>query len=152
MVHMKATSSFSSSVCLYAMWLSISSLLNVMRLHAWHVYFNCSSCNVSVFVLSSRSDIVMSSIIRFSVKELFLVDCLISLDLEPSNPRICSVFLCFLRQLYFYKYNHMSGKDTHTSLVGPGALAHRLQRHTACNTSPPAYSNMADGVWKGVQS
>ena len=37
-----------------------------------------------------------------------------------------------------------------TSLAAPGALAHRLQRCTACNTSPPNLSKMADGVWKGV--
>ena len=35
-----------------------------------------------------------------------------------------------------------------TSLAALGALAHRLQRHTACNTSPPALSKMADGVPK----
>ena len=28
-------------------------------------------------------------------------------------------------------------------LAAPGALAHRLQRRTACNTSPPALSKMA---------
>ena len=33
-----------------------------------------------------------------------------------------------------------------TSLAAPGALAHRLQRRTACNTSPPTISKMADGV------
>ena len=33
-----------------------------------------------------------------------------------------------------------------TSLAAPGALAHRLQRRTACNTSPPTLSKMADGV------
>ena len=38
-----------------------------------------------------------------------------------------------------------------TSLVAPGALAHRLQRPTACNTSPPTLSKMADGVWKYVK-
>ena len=31
-----------------------------------------------------------------------------------------------------------------TSLEAPGALAHRLQRRTACNTSPPALSKMAE--------
>ena len=35
-----------------------------------------------------------------------------------------------------------------TSLAAPGALAHRLQRRTACNTSPPTLSKMADGVPK----
>ena len=35
-----------------------------------------------------------------------------------------------------------------TSLAAPGALAHRLQRPTACNTSLPALSKMADGVPK----
>ena len=35
-----------------------------------------------------------------------------------------------------------------TSLAAPGALAHRLQRRTACNTSPPALSKMADRVPK----
>ena len=33
-----------------------------------------------------------------------------------------------------------------TSLAAPGAVAHRLQRRTVCNTSPPALSKMADGV------
>ena len=37
---------------------------------------------------------------------------------------------------------------TNTSLAAPGALAHRLQRQTACNTSPPALSKMANGVPK----
>ena len=37
-----------------------------------------------------------------------------------------------------------------TSLAAPWALAHRLQRRTACNTSPPAEPKMADGVWHGV--
>ena len=39
-----------------------------------------------------------------------------------------------------------------TSLAAPGELAHRLQRRTACNTSPPTLSKMADGVWKEVKS
>ena len=30
-----------------------------------------------------------------------------------------------------------------TSLAAKGALAHRLQRRTACNAAPPAKSNMA---------
>ena len=37
---------------------------------------------------------------------------------------------------------------SNTSLAAKGALAHRLQRRTACNTSPPAESKMADRVWK----
>ena len=38
--------------------------------------------------------------------------------------------------------------DRNTSLVAPGALAHRLQRRTTCNTSPPALSKMvkASGI------
>ena len=39
-----------------------------------------------------------------------------------------------------------NGKVLNTSLAAPGALAHRLQRRTACNTSPPTISKMADGV------
>ena len=35
-----------------------------------------------------------------------------------------------------------------TSLAAKGALAHCLQRRTACNTSPPDLSKMAHGVWK----
>ena len=31
---------------------------------------------------------------------------------------------------------------------GAGALAHRLERRTAWNTSPPALSKVADGVPK----
>ena len=48
-------------------------------------------------------------------------------------------------------------KEKNTSLAAPGALAHRLQRRTTCNTAPPATPHrvpvgpkMADGVWKGV--
>ena len=40
---------------------------------------------------------------------------------------------------------------SNTSLAAPGALAHRLQRRTACNTSPPNLSKMADGAWKYVK-
>ena len=36
----------------------------------------------------------------------------------------------------------------YTSLAAPRALAHCLQRRTACNISPPAESKKADGVWK----
>ena len=39
-------------------------------------------------------------------------------------------------------------KLMNTSLAAPGALAHRLQYCTACNTSPPTNSKMADRVWK----
>ena len=39
---------------------------------------------------------------------------------------------------------------SNTSLAAPGALAHRLQRRTACNAAPPVKSKMAVGVWKGV--
>ena len=35
-----------------------------------------------------------------------------------------------------------------TSIAALGELAHRLQRRTACNTSPPALSKIANGVWK----
>ena len=35
-----------------------------------------------------------------------------------------------------------------TSLAAPVALAHGLQRCTACNTSPPALFKMADRVKK----
>ena len=41
--------------------------------------------------------------------------------------------------------------EHNTSLAAPGALAHRLQRRTACNTSPPNLSKMADGAWKYVK-
>ena len=43
---------------------------------------------------------------------------------------------------------HVVGNTQNTSLAAPGALDHRLQRRTACNTSPPALSKMADGVSK----
>merc|ERR1711953_1604053 len=36
-------------------------------------------------------------------------------------------------------------------LAAPGALAHCLQRRTACNTSPPTLSKMADRVRKYVK-
>ena len=35
-----------------------------------------------------------------------------------------------------------------TSIAAPGALARRLQRRTACNTSLPTESKIADVVWK----
>ena len=37
---------------------------------------------------------------------------------------------------------------SNTSLAAPGALAHHLQLRTACNTSLPALSKMADVVWE----
>ena len=41
--------------------------------------------------------------------------------------------------------------NVNTSLAAKGALAHRLQRRTACNAAPRASGpQMADGVWKGV--
>ena len=33
------------------------------------------------------------------------------------------------------------------SLAAPGALAHRLKRHTAFNTSLPTKSNIANPKW-----
>ena len=45
-----------------------------------------------------------------------------------------------------YYYSHRQVLNKNTSLAAPGALAHRLQRRTACNTSPPTISKMADGV------
>ena len=44
------------------------------------------------------------------------------------------------------QYTAIGDDDINTSLAAPGALAHRLQRRTACNTSPPTLSKMADGV------
>ena len=41
--------------------------------------------------------------------------------------------------------------EYNTSLVAPGSFAHSLQRHTSCNTSPPAKSKMANGVLKHVK-
>ena len=42
-----------------------------------------------------------------------------------------------------------------TSLAAPGALAHRLQRRTACNAAPPAKSKMAfrgpQNGWRGLE-
>ena len=54
------------------------------------------------------------------------------------------VFLLFHKPLY-------AGSYMNTSLAAPGALAHRLQRLTVCNTSLPALSKMADGVRKYVK-
>ena len=34
------------------------------------------------------------------------------------------------------------------SKAAPGTLAHRLQRHTAYNTSLPTYSKIANRIWK----
>ena len=42
-------------------------------------------------------------------------------------------------------------KKHSTSLAALGAFAHLLQCHTACNTTPPAHSKMAYGVWKYVK-
>ena len=42
-------------------------------------------------------------------------------------------------------------KYKNTSLAAPGAFAHRLQRRTACNTSLPNLSKMADRAWKYVK-
>ena len=39
---------------------------------------------------------------------------------------------------YWHKYESLSRIGINTSLAAPGALTHRLQRRTACNTSPPA--------------
>ena len=49
------------------------------------------------------------------------------------------------------RYGQYDENDLNTSLAAPGALAHRLQRRTACNTSPPNLSKMADGAWKYVK-
>ena len=38
-----------------------------------------------------------------------------------------------------------------TSLAAKGALAHRLQRRTACNAAPPAKSKMAARVPQNVR-
>ena len=53
----------------------------------------------------------------------------------------CSIYLivCIAGERF-------DSKIKNTSLAAPGALAHRLQRRTACNTSPPTISKMADGV------
>ena len=58
---------------------------------------------------------------------------------------------------------NLAVSSMNTSLAAPGALAHRLQRCTACNAAlpatphclqnpkwPPVGPKMADGVWKGV--
>ena len=45
--------------------------------------------------------------------------------------------------IYYFKC-----KNRNTSLTAKGALAHRLQRCTACTASPPVLSIMANGVWK----
>ena len=55
--------------------------------------------------------------------------------------------------IYQNNVDHIENQDSlnlihNTSLAAPGALAHRLQRRTVCNTSPPALSKMADGVPK----
>ena len=42
-------------------------------------------------------------------------------------------------------------QPTNTSLAAPGALAHRLERRTTCNISPPAVSKMADRTQKQVK-
>ena len=63
---------------------------------------------------------------------------------------------CLLSKYYVINYfqskkNMISLKQENmknTSLAAPGALAHRLQCRTACNTSPPAEPKMADEVQK----
>ena len=62
-----------------------------------------------------------------------------------------SIMAIFTIKANLFKFKNMgvcakSGKNTdqprtqymNTSLAAQGALAHRLQRRTACNTSPPA--------------
>ena len=55
--------------------------------------------------------------------------------------------------IFYWKLPHslIIEYKKNTSLAAPGALAHRLQRRTACNTSPPNLSKMADGAWKYVK-
>ena len=56
-------------------------------------------------------------------------------------------FRCHTVDLRIVDVTNLTSK-VNTSLAAPGALAHRLQRRTACNTSPPALSKMADRVPK----
>ena len=56
------------------------------------------------------------------------------------------VILVMLRNISliseFCSENHIDNNQN-TSLAAKGALAHHLQRRTACKTSPPAESKMA---------
>jgi len=54
----------------------------------------------------------------------------------------------FVRTGRLAKLNNKSksfddNNKSNTSLAAPGALAHRLQRRTACNAAPPAKFKMA---------
>ena len=71
---------------------------------------------------------------------------------EENNPLLClKRFLEDIFTIYtgtLDKLHQFLTELNNTSLAAPGALAHRLQRCSVCNTSPPALSKMADGVPK----
>ena len=56
-------------------------------------------------------------------------------DLPTSSNTEISLQLC-----------EKEGFFSNTSIAAPGPLAHRLQRRTACNTSPLTLSKLADGI------
>ena len=71
------------------------------------------------------------SILFFSELEIWTI-CFVVV--ETTGLRLDFVFALTLFRMMFQN----------TSLAAPGALAHRLQRHTTCNTSPLAESKMAE--------
>ena len=121
--------------------------------------------------LPTKLDILLSSSLFITKSQTF--DCKIDISMKLTLPFVWPLLLkigvtkvvfnkklilcclpCFnperkqlqelIGDLSFPCDNYM----TNTSLAAPGALAHRLQRRTACNTSLPSKSNIADGVWK----
>ena len=76
------------------------------------------------------------------------------MEISPLGVRVANDVSCFLfgnksflllMEAQFYPYNcgkslaaSRHGNLHNTSLAAPGALAHRLQRRTACNATPPA--------------
>ena len=58
-------------------------------------------------------------------------------------------YIVITKGYYFLRYCRIFYSNT--SLAAPGALAHRLQRRTACNTSQPNLSKMADRARKYVK-
>ena len=67
---------------------------------------------------------------------------------------LVSLFVCCDIQIVWaisIVKSYVGQNGQNTSLAAPGALAHRLQRRTACNSSTPNLSKMADGAWKYVK-
>ena len=69
-------------------------------------------------------------------------------DCPPSYPQQRAKIKVHNTDKKMKDYGKIYEQDINTSLAAPGALAYCLQCRTACNTSPPALSKMADWVRK----